>query len=206
LRLIFALSLLAALPSSAALLTYSFTGHVDTIVGVSGVAVGDPVLATFVFDNAAPVNDPPVSLVTEYQGGAGSLTVEIGSSKWTAPVARVGLVRFDVCIGGDFDGGPCEGARVVSTSGVTESGPIVFNPTQIFFGGSAKGNAILTGPEPFPLPADLAPLLLLNLEGQIAGGADFIYYTLDPPADVPEPATWIAGCMGLLVLTVRRRG
>lgn len=204
-RLLLALTALGAVPSSAALITYSFTGRVDTIRGVSGVAVGDAVLATLVFDNAAPINDPPVEpSFSEYQGGGGSLKVEIGSSTWTALIARVALSRPDVCVGGGFTGGPCQLVYVYSTSSVVESGDVALSATSIFFGGGAEGDAILDGPRPFPIPADLAPLLLLNLEGQIAAGGDFIYYRLDPPGKVPEPGTWIAGSAAFLVLTFRR--
>lgn len=196
---------LAATPSSAALITYTFTGAVDTVRSVPGVSVGDPVLATLVFDNMAPLNDVPELGPSEYKGGGGSLKVQIGSSTWSAPIRRLTLLRFDVCTGGGFSGGPCEGARIVSTSDVSESGPAGFGATGIFFGGSAEGNTVLTGPEPFPLPADLAPLLKKALEGQVSAGGSFIYYKLDPPAEIPEPATWLAGCAALLALAAKRR-
>lgn len=152
----------------------------------------------------APLNDVPEVGPSEYKGGGGSLKVQIGASTWSAPIRRLTLLRADVCIGGGFTGGPCEGARVVSTSDVSESGPAAFGATEIFFGGSADGNTVLTGPEPFPLPADLAPLLKKALEGQVTVGGSFIYYKLDPPAEIPEPATWLAACAGLLALAAKR--
>jgi hypothetical protein len=95
---------------------------------------------------------------------------------------------------------------VNSTSSVTESGPAAFGATLVFFGAVADGNTVLTGLTPYPLPADVRSFFQA-LEGQIAQGGSFVYYKLDPPGGVPEPATAIGaglGVFGLLAVARKR--
>jgi hypothetical protein len=198
-------TLALAAPAQATLVTYQFTGQLDSVFGSDlqpTFSLGNPVTGSWTvdssvpagpFNNAVSANFPAITAFT--------ITITLAPSSFYTASATSGAVQV---LSQSF------GDTYRASAGATLAGPAVggLSPSSVV-AGFFSTNTTLFDPANGPLPTDFDLSDFTNANGGLSFGAQSVTFfidtltRLDPPTGVPAPgglALLGAGLLGLFGL------